>query len=144
MVSWGAGTVSALFANALGAEGGVRIGILTCRSGLGAALGGVGTDFRGIAVLVRGIAVLVRGTSGLGSGCGTVLGCGQETSWTAMGGVSTGVGRGDVRIPKASTTRMPDSRIRASRKTTALDGCGLGVNTRLFTAAPHGWQYPSG
>ena len=135
MVSGAAGTVSALFANALGAEGGVRIGTLTCRSCLGAALGGVGTDFRGIAVLVRGAG---------GLGCGTVLGCGQETSWTAMGGVSTGVGRGDVRIPMASTARMPDSRIRASRKTTALGGCGLGGNTRLFTAAPHGWQYPSG
>ena len=114
-----------------GAESRVRIGNLTCRGGLGAALGGTRTDF-------RGIAVLVRGAGGLSPGCGAVLGCGQETSWTAMGGVSTCVGRGDARIQTARTARMPDSRIRASRKTTDLGGCGLEGSARVLTAAQHG------
>ena len=66
------------------------------------------------------------------------LGCGQETSWTAMGGVITGVGRGDGRIQTAKTARIPDSRIRASKKTTALGGCGLNGSASVLTAAPHG------
>ena len=66
------------------------------------------------------------------------LGCGQETSWTAMGGVITGVGRGDARIQTARTARMADSRIKASRKTTALGGCGLEGSASVLTAAPHG------
>ena len=126
MVAGAAGAVSAP-----GAEGRVRIGTLTCRSGLGAALGGRRTDF-------RGIAVLVRSAGGLGTGCGAALGCGQETSWTAMGGMNTGVGRGDSRIQTARTARMPDSKIRASRKTTDLGGCGLEGSARVLTAAQHG------
>ncbi|MGE4531232.1 MAG: hypothetical protein AB7C98_07910 [Acidithiobacillus sp.] len=104
---------------------------MTSRSGLGDSLG-VGTDF-------RGIGAVVRSAGGLGAGCGAALGCGQETSWTAMGGVSTGVGGGDTRIQTARTARILVSRTRASRKTTALGGrCGLAGSARLLTAAQDG------
>lgn len=117
-------------ASALGAKGKVWTGTLSSRSGLGDSLG-VGTDF-------RGIGVMVRSAGGLGAGCGAALGCDQETSWTDMGGVSTGVGGGDTRIQTARTARIPISRTRASRKTTALGGCGLGWSARVLTAAHDG------
>ena len=122
---------AAVAASAVGAESGVRTGTLGSRGGLGDSLGGVGTGF-------RGIDAAVRSAGGWGVGCGVALGCGQETSWTAMGGVITGVGRGDARIQTARTARMADSRIKASRKTTALGGCGLEGSASVLTAAPHG------
>ena len=118
-------------ASAPGAESGVRTGTLASRSGLGDSLGGVGTGF-------CGIDAVGRGAGGWGAGCGVALVCGQETSWTAMGGVITGVGGGDARIQTAKTARIPASSIRASRKTTALGGCGLAGSARVLTAAPHG------
>ncbi|TQN51701.1 hypothetical protein DLNHIDIE_01578 [Acidithiobacillus thiooxidans ATCC 19377] len=115
----------------VGAGRGVRTGTLTSRGGLGDSLGGAGTG-------LGAIGTVVRGDGGWGLGCGVAPGCGQETSWTAMGGVITGLGRGVGRNHRAKTARMPDSRIRASRKTTALGGCELAGNGSVLTAAPHG------
>lgn len=115
----------------VGAGRGVRSGTLTSRGGLGDSLGGVGTG-------LGAIGTVVRGAGGWGLGCGVALGRDHETSWTAMGGVVTGLGRGDGRKQRARTARMPASRIRASRKTTALGGCELAGNGSVLTAAPHG------